>query len=184
MKTCEIDGDLYLLTIPTLEQVNRFPDNGLDQFRKDGFFFQEILSYDADGMITVSIYSKQGNPHIQGRYKKSNLESLSERTTRCWLRPMLIPLDSNGFYLPNAQGDCPNGSITTGGTILVNGGRCKANQRKKLLTTDIFTIGDSTGEEGMDCTWMWWDNRLISCRCIMTATPKFLQANEMMDDIL
>lgn len=183
MKTCEIDGELYLLTIPTIEQVNNFPDDGPERFRKDGFFFQEILPYTADQLISISTYSKQGKSHVQGAYKETSLECLTERTTRCWFRPMLIPLDSNGFYLANAQGDCPNGTLTVGGTILVNDIPCKAEQRKKLLANDVFTIGDSTGQKDLTCTWMWWKNRLISCSCIMTAIPKFLQANEMMGEI-
>lgn len=196
MKLCNLDGEQYLLTVPNRTQMLEFQKlqevlgNGeMEQYRLDGYYYQQMYPHPQGTQSSIMVRNKKEKETLQvavrvtGGTEPINLLS-TMRTGYARIRPMLIPLDSNGFFDPDVQGDCPNGTLTKGGCITINDQPVRIATRKRLNDDDKILVIDTPNNEALTQTWMWWNGRLICCSCQLSAKPWFIFNNGMAGDVM
>ena len=192
-KICRMDGDRYLVRIPSLRTYNAILKSQGDDFFDDGG--SQCLVRRRDGRSLLVYQSRMlENVLLKCPYPAGALTTeIESYRDMLWLFPvrlMLEPLDADG-YVSHEMEINPDGSIVEGGCLYetgiasldettgatVGGIRVvEVGKEKNLPTltmTDRMFLGD-TSDDAAPIEWVFSGGRLISRYCLFMASLRTL----------
>lgn len=163
-----IDGDRYLLDIPSHNDINEVFAVASDKSSKlhdmlFQFFLHPFCSRDGKTKLYQSCLSP--NPIL---FDEEGFLVNQNRISPTWFRPVLIPLKKDGSFDPAPGMVNPNGTQVSGGSLWFCGAPVPPDfSVKSLLTAQSvdygldpqkIKIGDSCK---ISASWFWWNGKLL-----------------------
>lgn len=158
MQIIQMDGDYYGVVLPYRTHWDQVPRSLCSK----RFFFQRKTFASASTHLEVLLATKHGEVNGLVTIREEDRLQMSHLTEKIgYLCPMLLPLDTNGFFDASVQGDMPNGTIVTGGSFYINEKKLPISKPRRMKEEDKFSIGDTTGDPDYDIQWVWVNGCMV-----------------------